>query len=72
MGHRYSLSEEPEILVRWKNWDPTDLWWQPWSNFFPSYNDDVVGYCAKRGIPLDVVQLLGPKSADTGGRRAHR
>ena len=60
----------PEFLVHWKDWDPTDLTWEPWSHFFPGYNEDFVQYCAREGISLDVARLLG--TASRGGRGAPR
>ena len=40
-GHRQG-PKGLEFLVQWKGWDPTDRTWEPWTNFFPSYNEDFV------------------------------
>jgi hypothetical protein len=68
-GHRTNpATGAPEFLVKWRDWDPSDLQWLPWTDFFPSYNEDVVEYCAAHGIPLEVVGLLRPGPRSKGGR----
>jgi hypothetical protein len=55
LDHRRNSKGEYEFLVRWKDWDPTDTWWEPWIHFFPGANEELVQYCRKKKIPLCVV-----------------
>lgn len=55
-----------EFLVKWKDWDPTDRRWEPCPSFFPSYNEQLVEYCAKKGIQLDLTQALATDLAKKG------
>ena len=57
LGHRVGPTGELEFLVRWKDWDATDTWWQPWSNFFSGLNEEIVKYCQRKKIPLDLAKL---------------
>jgi hypothetical protein len=62
-AHRRNTSSgELEFLVRWKDWDATDLQWQPWKSFIQFYNDDLVQYCVDKGISLDLVRLARPST----------
>ena len=58
-GHRIGPdSGKLEFLVRWKDWDPTDHHWEPCSSFFPSYNEHLLDYCAKKCIKIDLADAL--------------
>ena len=57
-GHRMGPGGQPEFLVCWKDWDPTDRRWEPCPSFFPAYNEVLVDYCRKHGITLDLAQAL--------------
>jgi hypothetical protein len=59
---------ELEFLVRWKDWDPSDLKWEPWSQFF-HINDEVVSYCAENNIPLEMVELSRKRIIDKGKKQ---
>ena len=71
VGHRIGPTGAPEFLVRWKNWDPSDLTWQPWTDFFPRYNEDFLRYCAEKGVGLDLGALLAPGKGGGKGVRRH-
>ena len=58
LGHRLRAGKL-EFLVRWKDWDPTDTRWEPWEHFFPGYNSEVVSYCQRHGVSLDLATCDG-------------
>ena len=47
---RDPTTNQLEFLVKWKDWDPTDLRWEPWRSFIQLYNDDLADYCIEHGI----------------------
>ena len=55
LGHR-TANGQLEFKVFWKDWDPADLSWQHWTNFFPRFNEEVVRYCQKNNISLDLAK----------------
>jgi hypothetical protein len=56
-GHRINKGTgQHEFLVRWKDWDPTDLQWQPWQKFFQLCNEEVLDFCTRNNIALNLVE----------------
>jgi len=45
-----------EFLVKWKGYEASDACWEPWENFFPGYNTEVVDYCRRHKVSLDIAQ----------------
>ena len=61
-GHRVNPSSgDLEFLVRWQGWDPTDLQWEPLRNFFQLCNDELLEYCDRHDITLNLVELFKVK-----------
>ena len=46
----------PFFQFKWKGFP--DLYWEPANHFFHSYGTPVIGYCASKGISLDVIPFL--------------
>jgi hypothetical protein len=63
--HRINVKTgEHEFLVQWKDWDPADQQWQPWRNFFQLCNEQVLDFCEKNKIDVDLVEWHRAKRKD--------
>ena len=54
--HRWNDKGELEFLTKWKGYEETT--WEPLKNFFHEYSSDLVSYCQKNNLRLDITKSL--------------
>ena len=64
LRHRKNKRGEYEFLTRWEHAEPNSETWEPASNFILHYNYELVQYCQKKGIQLDLAKILKPIPSD--------
>jgi len=63
--HRVNAQGRLEFLTQWKGETTKEATWEPVNSFFHRYGTDIIKYCKKVGLALDVTQYL--RSEPEGG-----
>ena len=60
LNHRVNQRGQLELLTKWQGYDEAN--WEPVGSFFHSYSADLVDYCQRKGVNLNLSQCLSPRA----------
>ena len=60
LKHRIDRNEKFKFLTRWQGTDPDSDTWEPVDNFIHWYSSDLVQYCLKHNLPINIMEYLSP------------
>ena len=58
--HRRNGDGKLEFLTKWEGYTEEDNTWEPVDSFIHRYNNELVGYCQRHNLPINLMEYLSP------------
>jgi hypothetical protein len=52
------MKEKIEFYVKWLGYAEESAGWEPVEKFFVKMNTDIIRYCKKKGVKMDIVKQV--------------